>query len=129
MARGWMRRVRISTMRCASMRSAMAKVRAASTRTGWRIAARAAGMDGLRGGRRRVAAGRHAGNGETRQRAWPRPSPTAVVPSGNTEDTAMTRTRLAGIALLLSLTGLAVLRSHWGTRLDGFTVDEPWHIV
>lgn len=41
----------------------------------------------------------------------------------------MTRTRLAGIVLLLSLTGLAVLRSHWGTRLDGFTVDEPWHIV
>lgn len=39
------------------------------------------------------------------------------------------RTRLLGVALLLALVGLAVLRSHWGTRLDGFTVDEPWHIV
>jgi hypothetical protein len=31
--------------------------------------------------------------------------------------------------LLLALVGLAVLRSHWGTRRDGFTVDEPWHVV
>lgn len=37
--------------------------------------------------------------------------------------------RWAGVALLLALAGLAVLRSHWGTRLDGFTVDEPWHVV
>lgn len=37
--------------------------------------------------------------------------------------------RWAGLALLLALAGLAVLRSHWGTRLDGFTVDEPWHVV
>lgn len=34
-----------------------------------------------------------------------------------------------GIALLVALTLLAVLRSHVGTRLDSFTVDEPWHIV
>jgi len=34
-----------------------------------------------------------------------------------------------GLLLLLALVGLAVLRSHAGTRLDGFTVDEPWHIV
>jgi hypothetical protein len=37
--------------------------------------------------------------------------------------------RLSGIALLLALVALAVLRSHHGTRLDSFTVDEPWHIV
>lgn len=41
----------------------------------------------------------------------------------------MSRVRVAGTLLLLALVGLAVLRSHWGTRLDGFTVDEPWHIV
>lgn len=37
--------------------------------------------------------------------------------------------RWAGVLLLLALVALAVLRSHWGTRLDGFTVDEPWHVV
>ena len=37
--------------------------------------------------------------------------------------------RLAGSALLLLLVGLCVLRSAVGTRLDSFTVDEPWHIV
>lgn len=33
------------------------------------------------------------------------------------------------VALLLLLVSLGVLRSHVGTRLDSFTVDEPWHIV
>ena len=42
---------------------------------------------------------------------------------------ACLRHRLAGLALILLLVGLAVLRSHAGTRLDGYTVDEPWHIV
>ncbi|MBY4599315.1 phospholipid carrier-dependent glycosyltransferase [bacterium BD-1] len=37
--------------------------------------------------------------------------------------------RWVGVMLLLALVGLAVLRSHWGTRHDGFTVDEPWHVV
>lgn len=37
--------------------------------------------------------------------------------------------RLFGVGVLLVLVGLAVLRSHVGTRLDGFTVDEAWHIV
>jgi hypothetical protein len=37
--------------------------------------------------------------------------------------------RLAGLALIVLLVALAVLRSGVGTRLDGFTVDEPWHIV
>jgi hypothetical protein len=37
--------------------------------------------------------------------------------------------RVRGCLLLAVLVGLAVLRSHAGTRLDGFTVDEPWHIV
>ncbi len=40
-----------------------------------------------------------------------------------------TAQRLAGLALILILVALAVLRSHAGTRLDGYTVDEPWHIV
>jgi len=31
--------------------------------------------------------------------------------------------------LLLALVGLAVARSAWGTRLDSFTVDEPYHVV
>lgn len=35
----------------------------------------------------------------------------------------------AALALLVLLAGLAVLRSAVGTRMDGFTVDEPWHIV
>jgi hypothetical protein len=33
------------------------------------------------------------------------------------------------VACLLALILLAVLRSHLGTRLDSFTIDEPWHIV
>ncbi|MBP6597381.1 MAG: hypothetical protein KA196_07680, partial [Arenimonas sp.] len=41
---------------------------------------------------------------------------------------ASLRTAL-GLSLLLLLAALAVLRSQAGTRLDGFTVDEPWHIV
>ena len=40
---------------------------------------------------------------------------------------AMSRTW--GVVLIVLLAALAVLRSHWGTRLDGFTVDEPWHVV
>ena len=40
-----------------------------------------------------------------------------------------TRVRLVRTALLLLLVGVAILRSHIGTRLDGFTYDEPWHIV
>lgn len=39
------------------------------------------------------------------------------------------RGRLAGLGLIPLLVALAVLRSHAGTRLDGYTVDEPWHIV
>ncbi|WP_460454343.1 phospholipid carrier-dependent glycosyltransferase [Arenimonas aestuarii] len=37
--------------------------------------------------------------------------------------------RVRGLALLLLLVGLAVLRSHVGTQRDGFTIDEPWHVV
>ena len=37
--------------------------------------------------------------------------------------------RLAGLGLILLLVALALLRSQHGTRLDGYTVDEPWHIV
>ncbi len=33
------------------------------------------------------------------------------------------------MALLLALSLLAVMRSAAGTRLDSFTVDEPWHVV
>lgn len=40
-----------------------------------------------------------------------------------------TASRWLGIPLLLLLALLAVLRSAVGTRLDSFTVDEPWHIV
>jgi tetratricopeptide (TPR) repeat protein len=40
------------------------------------------------------------------------------------------RTRqVLGVLLLLALALLAVGRSALGTRLDSFTVDEPWHIV
>lgn len=35
----------------------------------------------------------------------------------------------AGGALIVLLALLAIARSAVGTRLDGFTVDEPWHIV
>ena len=41
----------------------------------------------------------------------------------------MTARRWSGIALLVLLALLAVARSSLGTRLDSFTVDEPWHIV
>lgn len=37
--------------------------------------------------------------------------------------------RLAGGFLLLVLVSLALVRAELGTRLDGFTIDEPWHIV
>ncbi|GHC00778.1 tetratricopeptide repeat protein [Thermomonas carbonis] len=37
--------------------------------------------------------------------------------------------RWIGIVLLLTLALLAGLRSSVGTRLDSFTVDEPWHVV
>lgn len=37
--------------------------------------------------------------------------------------------RWVGLLLLLALALLAVGRSALGTRLDSFTVDEPWHIV
>jgi hypothetical protein len=37
--------------------------------------------------------------------------------------------RMLGILGLLLLISLGVLRSAVGTRLDSFTVDEPWHIV
>lgn len=39
------------------------------------------------------------------------------------------RSRVLGMLSLLLLVGLCVLRSSVGTRLDSFTVDEPWHIV
>src|SRR3546814_8216739 len=39
------------------------------------------------------------------------------------------RGRWLGAALLLALVLLAVLRSSAGTRLDSFTIDEPWHVV
>ena len=38
-------------------------------------------------------------------------------------------TRSAGVALLFALVLLTICRSHLGTRLDSFTVDEPYHIV
>ena len=34
-----------------------------------------------------------------------------------------------GTTVIVLLCLLAVARSWWGTRLDGFTVDEPWHTV
>lgn len=37
--------------------------------------------------------------------------------------------RSLGFFLLLSVVLLGMLRSATGTRLDSFTVDEPWHIV
>src|SRR3546814_4049573 len=42
---------------------------------------------------------------------------------------AAARGRWLGAALLLALVLLAVLRSSAGTRLDSFTIDEPWHVV
>ena len=37
--------------------------------------------------------------------------------------------RLTGVLALVVLILLGIARSHLGTRLDSFTVDEPWHIV
>jgi hypothetical protein len=37
--------------------------------------------------------------------------------------------RFHGVALLLALVGFAIFRSSVGTRLDSFTLDEPYHIV
>ena len=37
--------------------------------------------------------------------------------------------RLLIVSLIVLLAALAVVRSWYGTRLDSFTVDEPWHIV
>lgn len=37
--------------------------------------------------------------------------------------------RAAGGLVLIALVLLALLRAESGTRLDGFTIDEPWHIV
>ena len=34
-----------------------------------------------------------------------------------------------GFLLLTALAGLAIFRSHLGTQLDSFTLDEPYHIV
>lgn len=33
------------------------------------------------------------------------------------------------IALSVVLISAGILRSSWATRLDGFTIDEPWHIT
>ncbi|MET0580897.1 MAG: hypothetical protein ABWZ08_02870, partial [Pseudoxanthomonas sp.] len=41
----------------------------------------------------------------------------------------MDRQRWLGALVLAALVLLGVFRSHLGTRLDTFTVDEPWHIV
>lgn len=46
-----------------------------------------------------------------------------------TASTTRTLPRWLGLALLLLLSLLAVWRSAAGTRLDSFTVDEPWHVV
>ncbi|MGH8060959.1 MAG: hypothetical protein ACREO7_02975 [Pseudoxanthomonas sp.] len=37
--------------------------------------------------------------------------------------------RVLGVLLLVAIVVLGVFRSHLGTQLDTFTVDEPWHIV
>lgn len=37
--------------------------------------------------------------------------------------------RWLGLALLMALVALAVFRSYLGTRLDSFTIDEPYHVV
>lgn len=42
---------------------------------------------------------------------------------------AATRTGALGVLLLVLLCLLAIARSAVGTRLDSFTIDEPWHIV
>src|SRR5688500_17196280 len=47
----------------------------------------------------------------------------------NRRDQAPRHPAWPGFVLLLALVLLAVLRSHAGTRLDSFTIDEPWHVV
>lgn len=37
--------------------------------------------------------------------------------------------RVLGVLLLAAIVAFGVFRSHLGTQLDSFTVDEPWHIV
>lgn len=37
--------------------------------------------------------------------------------------------RVLGVLLLAAIVALGIFRSHMGTQLDSFTVDEPWHIV
>lgn len=37
--------------------------------------------------------------------------------------------RTIGALLLIGLVLLGIARSHLGTRLDSFTIDEPWHVV
>ena len=37
--------------------------------------------------------------------------------------------RIVGTVLVVLLVALTVVRSHCGTRLDGWTRDEPWHVV
>ncbi len=51
-----------------------------------------------------------------------KPNPTAG-------DTRARSTAWMTVALLIALVLLAVLRSQMGTRLDSFTIDEPWHLV
>lgn len=51
--------------------------------------------------------------------------PTPLRPAGAPD--AMPRT--LGVILLIALVLLGIARSHVGTRLDSFTIDEPWHIV
>lgn len=57
--------------------------------------------------------------------ADPSPAPVAAAPSSAPAGTS----RIAGTLLVLLLVALCVLHSGIGTRLDSFTVDEPWHIV
>ena len=40
----------------------------------------------------------------------------------------LSRTLIAKVAIA-GLIALAAIRSNWATRLDGFTIDEPWHIT
>jgi hypothetical protein len=44
-------------------------------------------------------------------------------------DSARGKRKWVGAACIALLCMLAVGRSWWGTRLDTFTVDEPWHVV
>ena len=39
------------------------------------------------------------------------------------------RHRMLGVLLLAAIVALGIFRSQLATRLDTFTVDEPWHIV